>query len=103
MSPPALLRLTKIPSLSWEDCRLLVESVEDYAIFMLDADGHVATWNIGAQKIKGYRAEEIIGEHFSRFYPQVDIDAGKPDRELLVAAEVGRLEDEGWRLRKDGS
>ncbi|HUQ04336.1 MAG TPA: ATP-binding protein [Kofleriaceae bacterium] len=83
--------------------RRLVEGVVDYAIFMLDPMGRVATWNIGAERIKGYRADEIIGQHFSRFYPQVDIDAGKCEMELAVASEVGRFEDEGWRLRKDGS
>ena len=83
--------------------RLLVESVRDYAIFALDPTGHVISWNIGAQRIKGYQANEIIGRHFSAFYPQEDIDRGKPDWELTVAADVGRFEDEGWRLRKDGS
>jgi PAS domain S-box-containing protein len=82
--------------------RLLIESVSDYAIFALDPTGHVLTWNPGAQRFKGYTAEEIIGRHFSVFYPQSEIDNGVPDRELIVAAEVGRFEDEGWRLRKDG-
>ena len=81
----------------------MVESVEDYAILMLDAEGRVATWNAGAQRFKGYRAEEIIGQHFSVFYPAEDVAAGKPDRELDVAATDGRLEDEGWRVRKDGT
>jgi PAS domain S-box-containing protein len=88
---------------SAEQFRLLVESVQDYAIFMLDSEGHVATWNIGAERIKGYRASEIIGQHFSRFYPQEDIRSGKPQEELRVASAEGRFEDEGWRLRKDGS
>lgn len=83
--------------------RLLVEAVQDYAIFMLDSDGHVASWNLGAERIKGYRAAEIIGQHFSRFYPRQDVLAGKPEWELEVAARDGRLEDEGWRVRKDGS
>ncbi len=84
--------------------RLIVESVKDYAIFMLDPRGHVATWNAGAQRIKGYTAEEIIGRHFSTFYPRIDIDAGKCELELGVASsEVGRFEDEGWRVRKDGT
>jgi PAS domain S-box-containing protein len=82
--------------------RLLVESVRDYAIFMLDVDGRVATWNLGAERIKGYRAEEIVGEHFSRFYPPEDVAAGKPAMELREAAARGRFEDEGWRIRKDG-
>jgi PAS domain S-box-containing protein len=88
---------------SEERFRLLVESVHDYAIFLLDPTGHVASWNAGAERIKGYRAEDIIGQHFSRFYPQDDIDAGKCEMELAEAARVGRFEDEGWRLRKDGS
>ncbi len=86
-----------------ERYRYIVESVRDYAIFMLDATGHVATWNIGAERIAGYKAEEIIGSHFSRFYPQSDIDAGKCEMELRVATSEGRFEDEGWRLRKDGT
>jgi len=83
--------------------RLLVETVQDYAIFMLDPEGRVASWNSGAQRIKGYAASEIIGQHFSRFYPAEDLRAGKPEMELAVATEQGRIEDEGWRLRKDGS
>ena len=83
--------------------RLLVESVQDYAIFMLDPRGHVATWNAGAQRIKGYAASEIIGRHFSTFYPELDVAAGKCEHELEVAGRTGRFEDEGWRVRKDGS
>jgi PAS domain S-box-containing protein len=83
--------------------QLMVDSVRDYAIFMLDPNGHVASWNKGAQRIKGYTPSEIIGQHFSVFYPQKDIASGKPPHELKVAARVGRFEDEGWRLRKDGS
>jgi PAS domain S-box-containing protein len=86
-----------------ERFRLLVEGVEDYAIFMLDADGHVASWNVGSERIKGYRAEEIIGEHFSVFYPEEDVKRGKPDYELRVAADEGAYEAEGMRVRKDGS
>ena len=82
---------------------MLVEGVRDYAIFLLDPQGNVSSWNPGAERIKGYTAKEIIGKHFSTFYPQVDRDAGKPEYELKVAAEVGRFEDEGWRIRKDGS
>ena len=89
--------------LSEERFRLMVEGVNDYAIFMLDLDGNVATWNGGAQRLKGYRAEEIIGQHFSRFYPQDAIQRGWPDEELRTATAEGRLEDEGWRVRKDGS
>jgi PAS domain S-box-containing protein len=83
--------------------RLLVESVKDYAIFTLDPRGVVTRWNPGAERIKGYAPHEIIGQHFSRFYPAADIAAGKCERELEVAAAEGRFEDEGWRLRKDGT
>ena len=83
--------------------RLLVASVKDYAIFMLDPSGRVATWNAGAERIKGYRPDEIIGKHFSIFYPPEDSRPGKPQALLEVAAREGRVEDEGWRVRKDGS
>jgi PAS domain S-box-containing protein len=83
--------------------RAIVESVRDYAIFALDPTGHIATWNAGAEAIKGWRADEIIGQHFSVFYPQEEVVAGKPDAELRAAAEFGRFEDEGWRIRRDGS
>src|SRR5213594_1059272 len=83
--------------------RRLVKEVRDYAIFMLDESGFVRTWNAGAQRLKGYKPEEIIGRHFSTFYPQEDIRARKPERELEIALAEGRVEDEGWRLRKDGS
>jgi hypothetical protein len=83
--------------------RLLVQSVRDYAIFMLDPTGHIATWNAGAERIKGYTAEEITGQHFSIFYPLEDKRAGKPARELEIAIRTGVYEEEGWRLRKDGS
>jgi PAS domain S-box-containing protein len=83
--------------------RLLVQGVRDYGIFMLDTGGHIASWNAGAEQIKGYREEEILGQHFSVFYPPEDIAAGKPARELEQAIAEGRLEDEGWRLRKDGT
>jgi len=86
-----------------ERYKLLVESVEDYAIFLLDADGYVQTWNKGAQKNKGYTADEIIGKHFSTFYLARDILAKKPERELKLARQLGRVEDEDWRVRKDGS
>ncbi|MER7828386.1 PAS domain S-box protein [Streptomyces sp. NPDC096097] len=82
---------------------LLVTSVLDYGIFMLDPEGHVSTWNAGAERIKGYRASDIIGQHFSVFYPPEDIAARKPHLELESAIEDGRLEDEGWRIRKDGT
>jgi PAS domain S-box-containing protein len=83
--------------------RLLVESVRDYAIFMLDAKGRIVTWNTGAERVNGYRAGEIMGRHFSTFYPTEDVTAGKCEMELEVAARDGRFEDEGWRVRKDGS
>jgi PAS domain S-box-containing protein len=83
--------------------RLLVSSVKDYAIFMLDPEGRVMTWNNGAARIKGYSAQEIIGESFTRFYPPEDVAKKKPDMELEVASREGRFEDEGWRLRKDGT
>lgn len=82
---------------------LLVSSVVDYGIFMLDPQGYVSSWNAGAERIKGYRAQDIIGRHFSVFYPPEDIAARKPHRELDTAVAEGRLEDEGWRIRKDGS
>jgi PAS domain S-box-containing protein len=83
--------------------RLLVESVRDYAIFILDPDGHVLTWNDGAQAIKGYNRDEIVGQHFSKFYPSEAVKSGWPTRELAVAQKEGRFADEGWRIRKDGS
>ena len=81
----------------------MVESIRDYAIFMLDVDGKVASWNTGAERLKQYRAEEIIGQHFSKFYPPEDIRNNKPGRELERAIADGRVEDEGWRIRKDGT
>ena len=83
--------------------RSMVDAVKDYAIFMLDPQGRVSTWSAGAERIKGYKPEEIIGEHFSRFYSPEDIEGGKPDTELKIAASQGRFEDEGWRVRKNGS
>ena len=88
---------------SEERFRVLVENVRDYAIFMLDPDGHVLTWNKGAERLKGYTAEEIIGRHFSTFYPADAIDRQWPQFELKMAAQEGRFEDENWRVRKDGS
>ncbi len=83
--------------------RLLVQAVRDYAIFMLDPAGNVISWNLGAERIKQYSGEEIIGKHFSQFYPEEDKRSGKPQWELEVAKREGRFEDEGWRIRKDGS
>jgi PAS domain S-box-containing protein len=86
-----------------ESFRLMVESVTDYAIVMLDPEGLVVSWNTGAERIEGYRAEEIVGQHFSQFYPAEDVAAGKPRHDLDIVASRGRFEDEGWRVRKDGS
>ena len=83
--------------------RILVQGVTDYAIYMLDPDGRVTNWNAGAQRIKGYAPEEIVGQHFSRFYTPEDFDAGVPKRALEAARETGRYEAEGWRVRKDGT
>jgi PAS domain S-box-containing protein len=82
---------------------MMVESVRDYAIFLLDPSGFIATWNIGAQRLKGYDADEIIGQHFSVFYPPEAVAIGHPQHELEIAASQGRFEEEGWRIRKDGS
>jgi PAS domain S-box-containing protein len=86
-----------------QNFRLLVEAVRDYAIFMLDSDGRIVSWNTGAQLLKGYCAEEIIGQSFSRFYTEADRQAGRPSRLLKIAADLGRVEDEGLRVRKDGT
>ena len=94
-------RQDELLRLSEERFRLLVEGVQDYAIFMLDPGGRVVSWNAGAQKNKGYAAAEIIGQHFSVFYPP-EVAPGWPDEELQIARRNGRFEDEGWRLRKDG-
>jgi PAS domain S-box-containing protein len=99
----AIQRAQKELHHSEEQFRLLVDGVKDYAIFMLDRAGNVVSWNTGAEQIKGYRADEILGHHFSRFYTPEDIESEKPERELESAAKDGRYEEEGWRLRKDGS
>jgi len=96
-------RTREILQESEERFRLLVEGVKDYAIFMLDADGYVTTWNLGAQRMKGYEPEEIIGEHFSIFYTDEDVQRGHPEEELRIAATDGSYEEEGIRVRKDGS
>jgi PAS domain S-box-containing protein len=95
------LLITDIPQS--ERIQLLIDAVKDYAIYLLDADGRVATWNTGAQRFKGYTADEIIGHHFSVFYTEEDRAIGMPARALQTAATEGRFEAEGWRLRKDGS
>ena len=86
-----------------ERFRLLVEAVQDYGIFMLDPSGHVVSWNAGAERIKGYHADEIIGKHFSLFYPDAVRSMRWPDQELKLALAQGRYEEEGWRIRKNGS
>ncbi len=88
---------------SEERFRLIIEAVQDYAIFMLDPEGNVSSWNVGAERIKGYKPEEILGKHFSCFYPEKDVRLGKPKWALAATLEKGRHEDEGWRLRKNGS
>jgi PAS domain S-box-containing protein len=90
------------PATSEERLRLLLESIKDYSILMLDPGGLVTTWNQGAERITGYRSDEIVGRHFSRFYPEAALIQGKPEHELAVATTEGRCEDEGWRVRKDG-
>jgi PAS domain S-box-containing protein len=96
-------RTQEILRQSEERFRLLVEGVKDYAIFMLDPHGYITTWNEGARRIKGYEAEEIVGEHFSIFYTEEDVERAHPDEELRVAAAEGSYEEEGTRVRKDGS
>src|SRR5262245_51451352 len=96
-------RANRSGRLEAEEFRLLVEGVRDYAIFLLDATGHVVSWNAGAERIKGYTASEILGEHFSRFYPEEERAAGVPANSLAEAADHDRFEEYGWRIRKDGS
>jgi PAS domain S-box-containing protein len=83
--------------------RLLVEGVADYALYMLDPAGTITSWNVGGQRIKGYAPEDIVGQHFSRFYTETDRASGKPQRALQIAREQGRYEEDGWRVRKDGT
>ena len=93
-------RSLKAPDFYFQE---LVYSVSDYAVFLLDADGIVISWNKGAEKIKGYKAEEIIGQHFSAFYPEGVIKKGWPQHELAIAKAEDRYEEQDWRVRKDGS
>ena len=93
---------TKSP-VNQELFRVLVESVKDYAIFVLSPDGHVLTWNLGAQALKGYERDEIVGHHFSKFYLPEAIQSNWPARELELAEKEGRFTDEGWRVKKDGT
>jgi PAS domain S-box-containing protein len=95
--------IPKIMEQGAEAFRRLVDSIRDYAIFLLDAEGHVVSWNPGAERLKGYRSDEIVGRHFSVFYPPAAIEKRWPQHELETAARLGRFEDEGWRVRKDGS
>jgi formate hydrogenlyase transcriptional activator len=96
-------RIAEALRLSEEKFRRLIAEVRDYAIFMLDCEGRVRTWNEGAQRIKGYAADEIIGKHFGCFYPEADVEHGKPQEALNIAGREGRVDDEGWQVRKDGS
>jgi PAS domain S-box-containing protein len=103
-SGPSTAAPAIVPKIDTQDLlRLLIDNVKDYAIILLDKEGKVLTWNAGAERLKGWKANEIIGQHFSKFYPPEDIAKGKMERELKVASEEGRFEDEGWRVRKDGS
>jgi PAS domain S-box-containing protein len=101
--PPSAPALNAQPIDTAEAFRLLVDSVRDYAIFMLDASGIVRTWNRGAAQLKGYGAAEIVGSHFSVFYPPRERAEGRPEKNLAAALAEGRFEEEGWRVRKDGS
>jgi len=103
MTTPAPKRRISEPLTGDHRFQLLVEGVRDYAIYLLDVRGYVSSWNSGAQRFKGYAADEIIGQHFSRFYTDGDRAAGLPERALRTAAETGKFESEGWRVRKDGS
>ena len=87
---------------SEERFRLLVEGIPDYGIFRLDPQGLIASWNVGAQRIKGYTEAEVLGRHFSMFYPELARAAGHPDHELELAAQHGRSEEEEWRVRQGG-
>ncbi len=102
-NPSRLRRTERSLRAREEEYRLLVEGIVDYAVFMLDPQGNITSWNTGAQRIKGYSSDDIIGQHFSRFYTEEDRVAGKPMHGLHAAAREGRYEAEGWRVRKDGS
>jgi PAS domain S-box-containing protein len=103
MITPTAVRAARSDISDNDRYRLLVEAITDYAIYMLDQDGYVSSWNPGAQRFKGYEAAEIIGQHFSKFYTEDDREAGLPARALATAAREGRFENEGWRVRKDGT
>ncbi|MBW4656603.1 MAG: PAS domain S-box protein [Kaiparowitsia implicata GSE-PSE-MK54-09C] len=95
--------MTSVEDVTGDRYRLLVEAVTDYAIYMLDPDGKVVSWNPGARRFKGYEDHEIIGQHFSRFYTPEDQATELPARALRIAQSEGRFENEGWRVRKDGT
>ena len=95
--------IKEYPQIDQVSYRLLVESVKDYAIFMIDPDGYIISWNKGAEQIKGYTESEIIGKHFSIFYTEEDLKNQHHEQNLKMAKELGKVEDEGWRVRKDGS
>jgi PAS domain S-box-containing protein len=99
----ALVDMGRAAHESNQHFRMMVEAVKDYAIFMLDVDGRIASWNVGAERLKGYSEQEIIGQHFAAFYTADDVADRKPGRNLETAARLGRTEDEGWRMRKDGT
>jgi len=97
------MRVPRADTTTEQRLQLLIDAVVDYGIFVLDPQGHVVSWNSGAQKLKGYTREEIVGQHFSRFYPPDSVASGWPQEELRLARQRGRFEDEGWRVRKDGT
>src|SRR5690242_6570510 len=106
MSKPSAIVPPKAPLQGIESpdvFRRLVDTVSGYAIFVLDPSGKISSWNPGAQRLKGYLASEIIGKHFSIFYTPADLAMDKPAHELSVASKIGHFEDEGWRVRKDGT
>jgi len=94
---------SEVAPIGEEQYRLLIDAVVDYAIYMLDPQGRVSSWNSGARRLKGYEASEILGQHFSRFYTDEDRATGLPQRGLAAAERDGRFENEGWRVRKDGT
>src|SRR4051794_33528204 len=95
--------MSEVQQIEEESYRLLVESVKDHAIFIIDTDGHIITWNKGAEQVKGYKANEIIGRHISVFYTPDDIESREPEKALQKTKELGQFEADGWRVRKDGS
>ena len=104
VSPPDAARTApNAPAMSDAQYHALVDAIEDCAIFMLDLNGRITSWNKGARRIKGYEAHEIIGQHLSRFYTAESVARGWPEYELKQAHATGRFEDEGWRVRKDGT